>query len=306
VGSLLEVGTGFHGELSGRENIYLSGAILGMRKAEIERKFDEIVAFAEIEKFLDTPVKHYSSGMYVRLAFAVAAHLDPEILLVDEVLAVGDAQFQKKCVGKMQNFAREGRTVLFVSHNMAAVQSLCSKAIQLEDGEVIASGNVDDQVQLYLDRRQDASVTMNLPIQVSAGINLRKFGFSPNPVQSCRKVNFFLELSSDRHLKIEAAAILIYSHLDLRIAVVDLRGREVYRIDECTVLQIEGWIKSLPLVDGQYRVHLYLKYEGTDKHLLDLVRLEVGARTTKPNLVPLRAAARGIIELDTVFSANYG
>ena len=125
VASLLEVGTGFHPELSGRENIFLNGAVLGMTKAEIKRKFDAIVAFAEIEKFLDTPVKRYSSGMYMRLAFAVAAHLEPEILIVDEVLAVGDAAFQKKCLGKMGTVAREGRTVLFVSHNMAAVENLC-------------------------------------------------------------------------------------------------------------------------------------------------------------------------------------
>jgi len=134
VGSLLEVGTGFHPELTGRENVYLNGAILGMHRTEIDRKFDEIVAFAEIEKFLDTPVKHYSSGMYVRLAFAVAAHLDPEILLVDEVLAVGDAAFQRKCLGKMDSVGKEGRTVLFVSHNMAAVTNLCDWGLLLDAG----------------------------------------------------------------------------------------------------------------------------------------------------------------------------
>src|SRR5881227_3444768 len=134
VGSLLEVGTGFHPELTGRENTFLSGAILGMSKAEIARKFDEIVAFAELEKFIDTPVKHYSSGMYVRLAFAVAAHLEPEILLVDEVLAVGDAAFQKKCLGKMSEVSKTGRTVLFVSHNMAAVGSLCTHGVVLRNG----------------------------------------------------------------------------------------------------------------------------------------------------------------------------
>ena len=150
VGSLLEVGTGFHPELTGRENIYLNGAILGMRKAEIDRKFDEIVAFAEIEKFIDTPVKFYSSGMYVRLAFAVAAHLDPEILLVDEVLAVGDAAFQKKCLGKMGKVATEGRTVLFVSHNMVAVQTLCGRAYWLDAGRVNACGPVNEVVTRYL------------------------------------------------------------------------------------------------------------------------------------------------------------
>ena len=145
VASLLEVGTGFHPELTGRENLYLNGAILGMRKAEIDRKFDEIVDFADLEKFLDTPVKRYSSGMYMRLAFAVASHLEPEILMVDEVLAVGDAQFQKKCLGKMGDVAREGRTVLFVSHNMVAVQGLCGRAIWLHDGQMRGEGQPSEE-----------------------------------------------------------------------------------------------------------------------------------------------------------------
>jgi lipopolysaccharide transport system ATP-binding protein len=150
VASLLEVGTGFHPELSGRDNIFLNGAILGMRRTEITRKFDEIVAFSEVERFLDTPVKRYSSGMYVRLAFAVAAHLEPEILIVDEVLAVGDQQFQQKCLGKMREVSRgEGRTVLFVSHNMAAVRSLCSNAILLSAGQVVFNGSTTDVVDRY-------------------------------------------------------------------------------------------------------------------------------------------------------------
>ena len=151
VASLLEVGTGFHPELTGRENIYLNGAILGMSKADIKNKFDEIVAFAEVEKFLDTPVKRYSSGMYVRLAFAVAAHLEPEILIVDEVLAVGDAQFQKKCMGKMQDVGSEGRTVLFVSHNMNAIEQLCTSAICLKNGKVSEQGtDVRKVIKEYL------------------------------------------------------------------------------------------------------------------------------------------------------------
>ena len=150
VASLLEVGTGFHGELSGRENIYLNGAILGMQKREIERKFDEIVSFAEVEKFIDTPVKRYSSGMYLRLAFAVAAHLEPEILIVDEVLAVGDASFQKKCLNKMHTVGKEGRTVLFVSHNLSAVTSLCQRAIWLNQGQVITDGPSQQTVSEYL------------------------------------------------------------------------------------------------------------------------------------------------------------
>jgi lipopolysaccharide transport system ATP-binding protein len=150
VASLLEVGTGFHPELSGRENIYLNGAILGMTKQEIDRKFDEIVAFAEVEKFVDTPVKHYSSGMYLRLAFAVSAHLEPEILIVDEVLAVGDISFQQKCLGKMQDVSSEGRTVLFVSHNMPAITSLCTRAIHLEAGRLVQDGPASEVVSEYL------------------------------------------------------------------------------------------------------------------------------------------------------------
>lgn len=150
VASLLEVGTGFHPELTGRENIFLNGAVLGMSKAEIKKKFDEIVAFAEVEKFLDTPVKRYSSGMYVRLAFAVAAHLEPEVLIVDEVLAVGDAQFQKKCLGKMEAVGREGRTVLFVSHNMEAVRKICNKGVLLNSGQVLLSGSAGEALQKYM------------------------------------------------------------------------------------------------------------------------------------------------------------
>jgi len=150
VGSLLEVGTGFHPELTGRENIYLNGAILGMRRSEIDRKFDEIVAFAETARFLDTPVKRYSSGMYVRLAFAVAAHLEPEILVVDEVLAVGDLAFQKKCLGKMGDVAKAGRTVLFVSHNMVAIQNLCERVIWLHNGELKEQGPAAEVISRYL------------------------------------------------------------------------------------------------------------------------------------------------------------
>jgi lipopolysaccharide transport system ATP-binding protein len=157
VGSLLEVGTGFHPELTGRENIYLNGAILGMNRNEIKRQFDKIVDFAEIEQFLDTPVKRYSSGMYVRLAFAVAAHLEPEILLVDEVLSVGDAEFQKKCLGKMNDVSKEGRTILFVSHNMSAINRLCNKAILIDNGKLCFSGVAEDVIARYLVSRANAS-----------------------------------------------------------------------------------------------------------------------------------------------------
>src|SRR5688572_2533064 len=199
VGSLLEVGTGFHPELTGRENIYLNGSIIGMRKGEIDRKFDEIVAFAEVEQFLDTPVKFYSSGMYMRLAFSVAAHLEPEILIVDEALAVGDAAFQKKCLGKMGEVAKGGRTVLFVSHNMPAVEALCNKAIYLNAGQLEAQGPVRSMVTRYL----DGQITVSGPARpasakVGETLELLNINFDPNPVESGRPVRFTLQLRATR------------------------------------------------------------------------------------------------------------
>jgi lipopolysaccharide transport system ATP-binding protein len=173
VRSLLEVGTGFHGELSGRENTYLSGSILGMGKREIDRKFDEIVAFAEVDKFIDTPVKHYSSGMYVRLAFAVAAHLEPEILLVDEVLAVGDASFQKKCIGKMGDVAKAGRTIVFVSHNMTALRRMCTRAIWLEGGQALDAGDPGKVIDHYLQKNTVTTLETVWPDDATAPGNER-------------------------------------------------------------------------------------------------------------------------------------
>jgi len=182
VGALLEVGTGFHPELTGRENIYLNGAILGMRRQEIDRKFDEIVDFSGIEKFIDTPVKHFSSGMGLRLGFAVAAHLEPEILVVDEVLAVGDAEFQKKCMGKMSEVAHGGRTVLFVSHNMAAVQRLCSRTILLDDGRIERMGDTDEVVSSYL---SGAALIASAVVELSPA--------APGAPASAKRLRFFTE-----------------------------------------------------------------------------------------------------------------
>jgi len=182
VGSLLEVGTGFHPELTGRENIYLSGAVLGMARTEISQKFDEIVAFSEVERFLETPVKRYSSGMYVRLAFAIAAHLEPEILLVDEVLSVGDISFQRKCLGKMETTAREGRTVLFVSHNMSLVMSLCGRALLLNKGRIELDGRAGDVVRHY----EDSSFESAAVVDPDAGMwmNRRQAGEARSVIES--------------------------------------------------------------------------------------------------------------------------
>lgn len=201
VASLLEVGTGFHPELTGRENIFLNGAILGMSRREIQSKFDEIVEFAEVERFLDTPVKRYSSGMYVRLAFAVAAHLEPEILIVDEVLAVGDAQFQQKCLGKMKDVGKEGRTIIFVSHNVAAINQLCDSGIYLKDGTLIAHSSTKDAVARYMDQGVTDAAFSDWPEGLGAGVVLhrieacdqklaRRFEFSaPEPILVRLEIN---------------------------------------------------------------------------------------------------------------------
>jgi lipopolysaccharide transport system ATP-binding protein len=174
IGSLLEVGSGFHPELSGRENIFLNGAILGMKRAEIARKFDEIVAFAEVERFIDTPVKHYSSGMYLRLAFGVAAHLEPEILVVDEVLAVGDFAFQSKCLNKMQDVSNTGRTILFVSHNMGAIHRLCSRCVLLHEGRILSDGPTNDIIQTYVTQRLVERPEYVQSANPSKAVNLRR------------------------------------------------------------------------------------------------------------------------------------
>ncbi|MFO1019590.1 MAG: ABC transporter ATP-binding protein [Planctomycetales bacterium] len=201
VGSLLEVGTGFHPELTGRENIFLNGAILGMSQAEIRRNLDEIVAFAEIDKFLDTPVKRYSSGMYVRLAFAVAAHLQPEILIVDEVLAVGDVNFQAKCMGKMNTISQTGRTILFVSHNLNSVARLCSRVVWLDHGQIVRSGPSSEVVDEYLSRNTSVTGTVEWPDGVS-NPGVKEFSFQSASVLNSRG-DVTTELSTKEPFQIE-------------------------------------------------------------------------------------------------------
>ena len=300
VASLLEVGTGFHPELTGRENIYLNGAILGMSRVEIKRKFDEIVDFAEVERFLDTPVKHYSSGMYVRLAFAVAAHLEPEILIVDEVLAVGDAQFQKKCLGKMEGVAREGRTVLFVSHNMSAIEALCETAIHLQSGKLLGQGNVFDQIEAYTKNiTEQGSGQLRSAIELGGGVKLNRFEIAPNPVESGEPLNFILEFFSSDPLTVESVVILFYSSMGGRIAVVDLRQAEVdYRIDGKYPLVLRGKIKSVPFVEGEYAVGLFFCSGKVMNNYLNLINLSVLPQKIANGVIPYPANVRGIVNLD--------
>lgn len=273
VSSLLEVGTGFHPELTGRENIYLNGSILGMRLAEIRRKFDEIVAFAEVERFLDTPVKRYSSGMYVRLAFSVAAHLEPEILVVDEVLAVGDAQFQKKCLGKMEEVGRGGRTVLFVSHNMDAVLSLCNQGILLKEGSIARMGSIAEVVGDY--RRRVAELNYSVETCLARGGSggarvLRVWvadaqGAAVSAVTSDQPVMLCLEAEVE---EVHAGG----KALDVGFGVDDADGRRLFTTvsswnDETVAitghsLRVGCLLDRLPLVPGRYLISVSLVFQN--------------------------------------------
>jgi lipopolysaccharide transport system ATP-binding protein len=274
VASLLEVGTGFHPELTGRENIYLNGAILGMTRAEIKSKFDEIVSFAEVEKFLDTPVKHYSSGMYVRLAFAVAAHLEPEILVVDEVLAVGDAQFQKKCLGKMDDVsATEGRTVLFVSHNMAAIQKLCQKVILLNSGKIVGVGDPEVLVDKYLSDSANMAHTSLIERKDRQGTGDIRFTAvkiqnATNDVDSLisgkyAKFACYFENKSHRDLKNFSVVIGIDDHLGNRLALLSSEiTDEVFSIVPKHANCVEVQIERLPLTQGRYGFTIFSTING--------------------------------------------
>ncbi len=288
VGSLLEVGTGFHPELTGRENVYLNGAILGMKKAEITRRFDEIVAFAEIEKFLDTPVKHYSSGMYMRLAFAVAAHLEPEILIVDEVLAVGDAAFQKKCLTKMGSVADQGRTVLFVSHNLVAVENLCTRALLFENGELMGCGRTRQIVHEYLSR--NTAITTNAllsPIRERRGSGEIRFVTAevislavgtPAPVRAGQSFTIRLGFRCDKAVRRPAFSIAVCSSMGLPIFAVHTTDLNV-EISEITQGgYVELHVIKPNLLPGRYLLHFAA---GTEidphryDHLTDALQLDI-------------------------------
>ena len=275
-GSLLEVGTGFHPELTGRENIYLNGAILGMTRPEIQRKFDEIVAFAELEKFLETPVKRYSSGMYMRLAFSVAAHLDPEILVVDEVLAVGDAAFQKKCLGRMRDISTEGRTVLFVSHNMAAIRSLCNRGILLADGQKAFEGPAGECVDRYL-----AEVTQHATNEVDLTTVRRGRG-----IDSTLRISRFRLLSRDGRPLVRVGDPLememdftVAEPLEEVVLGVRLMSADNVSITECRSSHSYGAIDRLE--PGNYSVRCRI-----DQNILSpgLYLLNVGARCSSKHL----------------------
>lgn len=240
VGALLEVGTGFHQELTGRENIYLNGAILGMSRTEINRKFDEIVDFSGVEKFIDTPVKHYSSGMGLRLGFAVAAHLEPDILIVDEVLAVGDAEFQKKCLGKMSDVAGEGRTVLFVSHNLLAVQQLCKRSILLSKGEVVFEGEADVVVEQYLERYKSTSSSYVAGISTGRPAQIKEIRIlTLDGIETDRL------FTSDR-FQIEVVYEVLTSSVKLNLSLSVFSSNETYVLSSPSVSDQNWYMKEHP------------------------------------------------------------
>jgi lipopolysaccharide transport system ATP-binding protein len=276
VASLLEVGTGFHPELTGRENIFLNGAILGMRKAEIRKNFDEIVDFSEVERFLDTPVKRYSSGMYVRLAFAVAAHLEQEILIVDEVLAVGDAQFQKKCLWKMQDVSTKGRTILFVSHSMAAIGNLCSTAICLDRGSVCSMGTTEDVISDYLKLGAEAALVNLKDRNDRTGSGLIRFlSFQ---LRDCYSKKILNSVSSGGSCILEIEYEINAAHdesidFNVSVGIDDCFGNRISHLSNITTNQVlasqsrkkgavEIAVSEMPLAKGMYNVTLFSSVGG--------------------------------------------
>jgi lipopolysaccharide transport system ATP-binding protein len=293
VGSLLEVGTGFHPELTGRENIYLNGAILGMSRADIQRKFDEIVAFAELEQFLDTPVKRYSSGMYMRLAFAVAAHLEPEILLVDEVLAVGDAAFQTKCLRRMDELGHEGRTVIFVTHNVSAVLSLCSRAFLIDHGRLVASGPPQEIVDRYLAASRTSVPARVADLQNHPGrrsdtaplLQRVALTFEPDsgsdrpllPLGGGLTIN--VSYVSDRPIVKPHLGVVIRSRMGVDVIHQDNQFSHTYPTHApARAGRIACRISPCPIVEGQYSIHLYFGdalYDYHFDHVRDAISFDV-------------------------------
>ena len=278
VTSLLEVGTGFHPELTGRENIYLNGAILGMDISEIKKKFDEIVAFAEVEKFLDTPVKRYSSGMYVRLAFAVAAHLEPEILIVDEVLAVGDAQFQKKCLGKMEDVGKEGRTVLFVSHQMSAIRSLCDSCVLLDDGKIKFMGEVSAGIQEYsclgMDFSRKDTVEFLKPVDSPMYLDSVELLCNNSPsshFQTGDSLSLKLAYSCKQSIRNPKIGLVIYTSEGNAL----LNANNHYQLTNKPLLSdsnsgiIECHLGQVPFMEGRYSISFWFGDSSSNYHCIE-------------------------------------
>lgn len=299
IASLLEVGTGFHQELTGRENIFMNGSILGMKNSEIKSKFDEIVDFSGAEKFLDTPIKHYSSGMQLRLAFAVAAHLDPEILIIDEVLAVGDAEFQKKCLGRMETVSKSGRTILFVSHNMTMIQQLCEKSILLSKGRIKNVGDTNSVIEHYLldDEKKHAIDKAQL---LGAGVSVLIVSVTSAP-QSLADMSIDFELTSEKALVINSIGFFVTNVFEERIGIIDMR-KEIYELGSEGRIKFTVTIFNNPLIEGSYKLGLFLGSNLLNGNFSDILRFHVSAVIRSNKVVPYPVEVRGKVEFNYAFS----
>jgi lipopolysaccharide transport system ATP-binding protein len=295
VASLLEVGTGFHPELTGRENIYLNGAILGMSRLEIARKFDEIVAFAEVERFLDTPVKRYSSGMYVRLAFAVAAHLEPEILIVDEVLAVGDQQFQEKCLGKIRQVTRQdARTVLYVSHNLKSIEQLCDRAIYLKNGRIAGIGPASEVVSQFI-HASSANHLAPAEVRLSPKLVLKRFTLDKLECLGGGKLSYQLQITANESVSIQEIFILVQNLQGERVGLLDLRRLGgARRLAAGATLGIKGDIVSCPLVEGDYVLGLFMHADNEQREHRDLIQFHVHPAASRDGLPAIVTQSLGV------------
>jgi lipopolysaccharide transport system ATP-binding protein len=300
IASLLEVGTGFHQELTGRENIFMNGSILGMKRTEIVNKFDEIVDFSGVENFLDTPLKHYSSGMQLRLAFAVAAHLEPEILIIDEVLAVGDAEFQKKCLGKMQAVSKSGRTILFVSHNMSMIQQICPRSVWLDKGEVRSIGNTTEIVKQYL-LADDLSLNHTGKHQLGEGLSIDKLKVTPDSIKSLGDLSITFSLNTIKPVTIDSLGFFINNIYEERVGILDLR-KDRYRINANGTIEFSLVIKSLPLIEGSYKLGLFVGSNLASGNYPEIFRFQVSSEETMSGLIPYPVDVRGKVELNYTFS----
>lgn len=279
IASLLEVGTGFHPDLTGRENVFLNGAILGMTKREVSNKFDEIVDFSGVERYIDTPVKRYSSGMYVRLAFAVAAFLEPEILIVDEVLAVGDIEFQKKCLGRMKDVSRnDGRTVLFVSHNMEAIRVLCASALMLEKSQIALIGDVEECISRYMLANKISEELINRVADYQLDqytkvmlLSLDKEAYYPEEPAQLR-----LTIKSPSITALSALGVLIYNQADVRVGILDLRALPIVEYsEEHSTIDIVLNVHGFHLIPGTYKLGLFIHSKFSSGNFLDILNFKI-------------------------------
>ncbi len=314
VASLLEIGTGFHPELTGRENIFLNGAILGMRRTEIKEKFSQIVEFAEINKFLDTPVKHYSSGMYLRLAFTVAAHLEPEILLIDEVLAVGDAQFQKKCLGKMKEVSNQGRTVLFVSHNMEAIKNLCSRCLYLDKGRILSKGNAEKMVNLYIDNTANHLWSVKNPSRRggSGGARIKKVWFTDSNGKKITAIRFTGSVNLNLVTEIDNE-YQNKNNIVIGFGIDTARGERILTCVSSWVnfeitarkkdLFVSCLLNNLPLINGRYPVSASISCGNDTLDYLEHCAF-IDVRKKDVSFSKERETNHGVINVDYKFTSK--